>query len=106
LEESLKYLLDAEQRAQQLVDKALEERDRLLEAAAGEVSSAEQRFKARVPGIRESFINKAAQRADQTNAETLRRYVEHWEKLEGELEAREERALREAMALLLDPASG
>lgn len=104
MEESLKYLLDAEQRAQKLVDEALEERDRLLKEAGKEVASAEQRFKARVPGIRESFINKATQRADQTNAETLRRYVEHLEKLEEDFEARGERALSEAIAVLLDPA--
>ncbi|MEJ2309796.1 MAG: ATPase [Gammaproteobacteria bacterium] len=106
MEESLKYLLDAERRAQKLVDTALADRDRLLEQAADEVRSAEERFKARIPGIRDSFMKKAVEKADQTNAETLRRYVEHWEMLEQEVESRRERAVREAMNLLLDPASG
>jgi len=106
MEESLKYLLDAERRAQALVDKALVERDKLLEEALTDIRSAEERFKARIPGIQESFIDKARERADQTNAEVLRRYVERLEKLEKEIDERKERAVREALNLLLDPAGG
>ena len=106
MEESLKYLLDAERRAQELVNEAIAERDGLLGQATDEVRSAEERFKARIPGIRESFMKKAVEKADQTNAETLRRYVEHWEKLEQEVESRKERAVKEAMKLLLDPDAG
>ena len=73
MEESLKYLLDAEQRAQEIVNKAIAERDRMLEKASEEVRGAEKRFKGRIPGIRESFLKKAEERADQTNAEILRR---------------------------------
>ena len=51
-------------------------------------------------------MKKAVEKADQTNAETLRRYVEHWEKLEQEVESRKERAVTEAMKLLLDPDAG
>jgi vacuolar-type H+-ATPase subunit H len=106
LEESLKYLLDAERRAQEIVNKAIGERDHMLEKASEEVRHAEERFKARIPGIRDSFLKKAIERADQTNAEILRRYVDHWDGLEQEVDERRERAIAEAMNLLLDPASG
>ncbi|MDX1344697.1 MAG: ATPase [Sedimenticolaceae bacterium] len=106
MEESLKYLLDAEQRAQEIVNKAIGERDRMLEKASEEVRGAEKRFKARIPGIRDSFLKKAAERADQTNAEILRRYVDNWDGLEKEVDKRRERAISEAVKLLLDPASG
>jgi V/A-type H+/Na+-transporting ATPase subunit G/H len=106
LEESLKYLLDAERRAQEIVNKAIAERDQMLEQASEEVRHAEKRFKARIPGIRDNFLKKAEERADQTNAEILRRYVDNWDGLEKEVDNRRERAIREAIKLLLNPASG
>lgn len=106
MEESLKYLLDAERRAQEIVNKAIAERDQMLEQALEEVRHAEKRFKARIPGIRDSFLKKAEERADQTNAEILRRYVDNWDGLEKEVDNRRERAIREAIKLLLNPGSG
>ena len=102
MEDTLKRLLDAELRAQALVDQAFKERDRMVEKALEEARSAEQRFTARIPEIQASFVSKAEERADQTIAELERRFAERRQSLEAMADERRQEAAETAIAVVLD----
>lgn len=72
----LQRLLDAELKAQDIVENAKKERDLLVNEAREEVARAEQRFKVRIPEIYASFTDKAEQRANAQINELERRYQE------------------------------
>ncbi|KFI22261.1 hypothetical protein [Nitrosococcus oceani] len=101
--ETLKRLLEAELRAQALVDQASQERDKIIHQALAEARRAEERFAIRIPELQQSFVSRAESRAEQTMSELTRRYGER----EGEIEAlarkRQEEASEAALARLLDP---
>ncbi len=103
MEKTLQRLLDAEMKAEQIHQKANEERERILHDAQLEATAEEQRFEARLPELRNSFQEKALQRAHQTIAELKRRYDERHAELRKYAETREEEALDAAFALLIDP---
>lgn len=102
MEDTLKKLLDAELRAQALVQQAFKDRDLMVEKAQEEARSAEERFTARIPELRASFLSKADERADQTIAELQRRYEERCEQLRSLAEERRQDAAAAAVAILLD----
>jgi len=101
MDDTLKRLLDAEQRGQALVVKALADRDQLIDKALEEVKSADARFRARIPEIRDDFIIKADERAAQAIAEKRRRYQERLETLEQEAEHHHDQAVAAALDVLL-----
>lgn len=101
MDDTLKQLLDAELRAQKLVDRAFAERDRLTRQAQTEAKAAEQRFEKRIPEIHASFMNKAEQRAVQSIAELQRREQEKRSELESMAQERMQDAVRAALAILL-----
>ena len=103
MEAILKRLLDAELKAQQLVDHANAERERILHQALADAQAAEERFSARIPTIHSSFIAQAEERATQTIGELNRRYEERRTQLQQMAEGRREDAMEAAMALVLDP---
>jgi vacuolar-type H+-ATPase subunit H len=103
MDQTLQRLLDAERRAETIVREADEERDRIIQGALQEAHAEEERFEARIPELHRSFIEKAAQRADQTNNELKKRFDEHHVELRNLAEEREAEALEAAFQLLTDP---
>jgi vacuolar-type H+-ATPase subunit H len=103
MDQTLQRLLDAERRAETIVREADEERDRIIQGALQEAHAEEERFEARIPDLHRSFIDKAEQRADQTNNELKKRFDEHHVELRNLAEAREAEALEAAFQLLTDP---
>lgn len=105
MEDTLQRLLDAEQKAEALVTRALEERERITREALEEARLAEERLEARLPEIRESFMEKAKQRVEQSRAEMELRYEERSHRLRAMAEEAREEAIEAALAILLDPGS-
>jgi vacuolar-type H+-ATPase subunit H len=103
MDQTLQRLLDAERRAETIVREADEERDRIIQGALQEAHAEEERFEARIPELHRSFIEKAEQRADQTNNELKKRFDEHHVELRNLAEEREAEALEAAFQLLTDP---
>ena len=101
MENVLQRLLDAELRAQTIVEEAKKERDRLVNEARDEVERAEQRFEIRVPEIYSSFINKAEERAQAQISELERRYHERYELLRQISEQNQEQAVNDVLNLIL-----
>lgn len=103
MEKTLQRLLDAEMKAEQIHQKANEDRERILQDALLEARAEEGRFEARLPELQNSFQEKALHRAEQTIAELKRRYDERHAELRKYAETREEEALKAAFAVLIDP---
>ena len=103
MDETLKRLLEAEVRAEQIATKAEAERERLIQSALTEARAEEDRFEARIPELHASFRDKAEARADQTISELKKRYDERHTQLRDLAEEREEEALDAAFELLIDP---
>lgn len=105
MDETLQRLLDAEKKAEEIVHKADEERERIIQGALREAHVEEERFAKPVypPELHSAFIDKAEQRATQTNSELKKRYDEHHLQLRTTAEAREAEALDSAFNLLIDP---
>ena len=59
MDDLLRSMLEAEQRAQRLVDHALEEQKKMLEGAREEAQEAEKRFETRMHEMRLDLENKA-----------------------------------------------
>lgn len=103
MDDTLKRLLDAEVRAEQLAQEAEQEQEHLIKGAMEEARQNELQFKARIPALQQEALDKADQRAAQTIAELKRRYDERHVQLRDTAEEREQIALDAAFALLLDP---
>jgi vacuolar-type H+-ATPase subunit H len=103
MEKTLQRLLDAEMKAEQIHQKAIEAREQIIQEATREARAEEERFEARLPELHDSYLEKAQQRAEQTIAELKRRYDERHAELRKYAEAREPDALDAAFALLIDP---
>lgn len=103
MDDALKRLLEAEQRAEQLAQQAEHDQDRMIQAALREARTEEERFQARIPEIHSSFLEKAEARAEQTIKELKKRYDERHAQLREMAEAREGEALDAAFVLLCDP---
>jgi V/A-type H+/Na+-transporting ATPase subunit G/H len=102
MENVLQRLLDAELKAQSLVEDAKKQRDRLVDEAREEVKRAEQRFESRIPDIHASFIDKAEERAQTYIKELDRRYQERKELLIEVSERNQQQAVDKVLELLLD----
>lgn len=102
MEDTLKRLLEAESRAQALVDDAFRQRDSMTEQAQRDARAAEQRFEARIDEIHSSFADKARQRAEQSIEELERRSEERSEELERHARERRDQAVRAALDILTD----
>ncbi|MGD2082787.1 MAG: ATPase [Chromatiales bacterium] len=103
MDDTLHKLLDAERRAQDIVQKADEQRQKVIQQALSEARIEEERFEARIPELHESFVSKAQVRAEQTINELKRRYDEHHKKLREQAEEREDDALEAAFSVIIDP---
>jgi V/A-type H+-transporting ATPase subunit G/H len=98
----LKQLLDAERRAEGVVESARLEKERIIEAARRDARALEERFEARIPEIRETQVKDAERRAERSVAELEARFQERRRELRRLADEHEEDALRAALALLTD----
>lgn len=101
MQDTLKRLLDAEHRASGITRKAEQEAERILQAARDQAAMQQERFQQRIPEIRQSMLEKACARAQQTVAELERRSDERVGALRNAAEVHEEEALDAAFEVLL-----
>jgi vacuolar-type H+-ATPase subunit H len=103
MEDPLKRLLEAEARAQSIIDAASAERQRILDEALAAAHDAEARFEAGRTDLRAPFLKEAHGRADQAVAELARKYEERQRNLRDLASRHEQEAVDAALNLLLDP---
>jgi vacuolar-type H+-ATPase subunit H len=103
VDDQLQRLLEAEARAQALIEGANRERQHILEDALAAVRDAEARFEARRTELRAPFLNEAHVRAEQAVAELSRKYGERHRTLCALAARHESEAGDAALTLLLDP---
>ena len=104
MDDQLQRLLEAEARAQAVIDAARDERQRMLDDTLATVRDAEARFDAGRADLRAPFLKEAQARADQAVAELNRKYGERQRMLRDLASRHEPEAVDAALALLLDPA--
>jgi vacuolar-type H+-ATPase subunit H len=102
LGDSLKDLLSAETEAETIVSQGEAERDAIIRKAINDAAEMEQRFRERLPELRQSFLDKARQHAEQTIAELKLRNDERNQQIRDLAERHEDEAVEQALALLLD----
>ena len=103
MDDTLKRLLETEQRAEEITRGANIERERLIEEALDEARREQHRFEDRIPELHASFVEKAETRADQTISELHKRYDERHARMRQQAEERENDALEAAFQLITDP---
>ena len=103
MDDQLQRLLEAETRAQAVIDGASHERQRMIDDALAAVRDAETRFEAGQIALRAPFLNEAQARADQAVAELTRKYGERQRMLRELASRHEPEAVDAALTLLLDP---
>ncbi|MDP1929207.1 MAG: hypothetical protein Q8K62_11950 [Thiobacillus sp.] len=103
MDDQLQRLLEAEARAQAVIDAASHERQRIVDDALAAVRDAEARFEAGRAGLRAPFLSEAQGRADQAVAGFTRKYGECQRTLRDLASRHESEAVDAALALLLDP---
>lgn len=104
MEDQLKRLLEAEARAQAIIEGAGQERQRLLDEALVAAREAEVRFEKNRADLRAPFLKEAHGRAEQAVAELSRKYEERQRNLRDMASRHEQEAVDAALNLLLDPA--
>lgn len=102
MEDVLKQLLEAEIKAEALVDEAKAKNEQVQRQVLEEARAAEERLEARLPDIRASFLEKSEERASHTIAELTRRYEERQRQLHDIAQEHLSEAGDAALALLLD----
>lgn len=105
MNDPLQRLLDAEARAQAVIDGASHQRQRIIDDALAAARDAEARFEAGRAALRAPFLDEARGRADQAVAELARKYGERQRTLRDLAARHESEAVDAALALLLDPAA-
>ncbi len=103
MDDPLKRLLEAEARAQSIIDAASIERQRLLDEALAAAREAEVRFESGRAELRAPFLKEANSRAEQAVAELARKYEERQRNLRDMASRHEQEAVDAALDLLLDP---
>lgn len=103
MDDQLQRLLDAEARAQAVIDAASHERQRMIDDALAAVRGAEARFEAGRAELRAPFLHEAQGRAEQAVAELSRKFGERQRTLRDLAMRHESEAVDAALTLLLDP---
>jgi vacuolar-type H+-ATPase subunit H len=101
--DDLQRLLEAEARAQALIESASHERERMIETTLAAVRDAEARFETGRATLRAPFLQEAQGRAEQAIAELSRKYGERQRSLREMASRHESEAVDAALVLLLDP---
>jgi vacuolar-type H+-ATPase subunit H len=104
VDEQLQRLLEAEARAQRVIDTANAERQRQIDEALEAARVAEARFEAGREALRAPFLREGEERAQGAVAELTRKYAERQRVLRDLASRHEAEAVDAALALLLDPA--
>lgn len=99
----LHRLLEAEARAQTVIDRARHERQRIIDDALVTVRNAETRFEAGRAELRAPFLHESRERAEQAVAELSRKAGERQRTLRELAFRHESEAVDAALTLLLDP---
>ncbi len=100
MENIIKQLLDAEVRAETLVNNAKAERKLMVDQALADIQQEEQQFEARLPELHADFLSKAQNRAEQSIGELQRRYQERTQQLSALAKQHEAESLETALRLL------
>lgn len=100
VDDTLKKLLEAEKRAEQLVEEGKAQRDEISRKAVEDAHDAEKHFAARVPEIHSAFLDKARHRAEQSISELELRYEERKRELKEMAEAHRQEAVDAALNLI------
>ena len=100
MDETLKRLLDAEAKAEQIVARADAERQAVIEQAKRDAHALEAQHAGRIAEIHTSFLAQAEQHAQQTIATMQKRHAEQAKALRTLAQRYEQQALDEAVALL------
>jgi hypothetical protein len=103
MKDDLTRLLEAEDKAQAIIDEAMRRRDRMVEEANAVAERAQQQFEARIPELHKSFSSKGEERAAHTVAELERRFQERLEQLQQMADEHREEAIAAALKLILEP---
>lgn len=99
----LHRLLEAEARAQAVIDGAQHERQSMIDDALAAARNAEARFEADRSELRAPFLREAQARAEQAVAELSRKAGERQRTLRELASLHESEAVEAALTLLLDP---
>ncbi len=99
----LHRLLEAEARAQAVIDSAQQEGQHMIDDALAAARKAEARFEADRSELRAPFMSEAQGRAEQAVAELSRKIGERQRTLRELASRHETEAVEAALALLLDP---
>jgi V/A-type H+/Na+-transporting ATPase subunit G/H len=105
VDDQLQRLLEAEVRAQAIIDDADHERKRMIEDALAAARDAETRFEAGKAELRAPFLNEAQGHAEQAIAELARKHGERQRTLRELASRHESEAVGAALALFLDPSA-
>lgn len=100
MEDILKRLLDAEMRAEAQVEEASRQREAVIAQALEEARLAEDRFQARVDGLRAPYLAQGEDRAQQAIAELKKKHEERSRHLRSLAESHEREAIEAAFAVL------
>ena len=100
MEDILKKLLLIETEAENQVNQAQQQRDKLIEESLQQTRNNEQILQQKLPEIQQNLLKKAETRAEQTISELERRYEEKKQKLRELAEENKHKALAAAMQLL------
>jgi vacuolar-type H+-ATPase subunit H len=100
VDEPLKRLLDAEAGAEQVVRRADEERQAIIEQAKRDARTAERQHAERMAELHATFLSQAGQRARQTIDQQRQRHVQQAQALRESAQRNEQQALAEAVALI------
>lgn len=103
MEDHLKRLLEAESRAQAIIDDASAERQRILDESLATVRDNELRFEAGRAELRAPFLKEAHSRAEHVIAELAHKYEERQRNLREMAAQHEQEAVDATLNLLLDP---
>jgi vacuolar-type H+-ATPase subunit H len=103
MSDALKRLLEAEQRAQQIVDDALEQQEQTLEQARLDAREAEQRFETSMHELRRNLDTRSEEEAASAIAQMERRYHERRQSLQELAEQHREDACEAAISIVIDP---
>lgn len=103
MEDHLIRLLEAEARAQGIIDASKAERQRIIDDALATVRNGEERFEAGRADLRSPFLREAHGRAEHGVAELTLKFGERQRNLREMAFRHEEEAIRAALNLLANP---
>lgn len=100
-DDTLKRLLEAESKAEEIIATADRQRAALIEQARQAAQDAQTKHAQHLAEIAASFMAQAEQRAEQTIAELTRRHAERLQAMKVAAERARAQALEAALALLI-----